>query len=99
MLHPGKVTRRIMEVDGRIVIHTKGVGTGIAQGSLNFIFCSPLLDRVLSRGSTPSGIANNVAAADVWGEVDEKLKQRIRDLITFKPGGGGFGGGGASGRW
>lgn len=99
MLHPGRVTRQLEETDGEIVMHTRGVGTGIAQGSLNYIFCSPLLDHLVSRAYTPSGIANNLAAWDVWGAVDQKLKDRIKGhTAPFTPGGGSFGGGGATGR-
>lgn len=86
LLHPGSVTRTVLEQGADIVIYTKGIGTGLAQGSLNYVFFSPLLDYLrsrgrISRGHTPSGLANNAAAALVWGTVDQGLKQRLQREI------------------
>ena len=99
MLYSGTVTRQLREKKGNIVLHTKGVGSGRVQGSLNYIFCSPLLDHTLPRQDTPSGAANNIAAAIVWGAVDAGLKKRIHEGDGFKGGGGSDGGAGASGSW
>ena len=79
ILHPGSVTRKLINLAGMIVIDTKGVGSGELQGASNYLPFNSTLGLVLPRKYTPSGAINNTAAAIVWGGVDELLKKRIQN--------------------
>lgn len=82
ILHPGSVTRHVIEQSGHIIMDTKGVGSGWIQGSFNVLNLADPKNMFLPPEKTPSGAVNDLAAARVWGKVDALLKARIHAVGT-----------------